>query len=140
MEEYLLSIIVQSDASKELFEILEKNLSDYKFLQEVFNKITEKLRLYFKSNENFESKTFVKNLPSELTEGFDKIFLFPIPKFEDLEKQKQEVEEVSKELRKVFLKGKLKTLSEKLRNTKEEKDKDLIKTEILQTTSKLSKS
>ena len=141
LEEYLLSIIVQSESPRQLFELSEQILSDYKFRQEIFIKIIDKLRVYFKNNEDFKSKNFVKNLPNELTDGFDKIFLMPTPKFETAEKLKKEVEEVSKDLRRIFLKEKIKTLSEKLRNAKEKKDtkkEDLIKSEISKTTSILS--
>ncbi|KKR76103.1 MAG: primase protein [Candidatus Levybacteria bacterium GW2011_GWA2_40_8] len=141
LEEYLLSLIVQSENPKELFELSYGILSDYKYKQEILNKISEKLSIYFKNNEDFESKNFVKNLPSELTESFDKIFLYPLPKFDEKEKFRKETESVSKELMRLFLKEKIKELSDKLRNAKEEKDpkkEETLRSEISKTTSLLS--
>ena len=141
LEEYLLSLIVQSENPKELFELSYGILSDYKYKQEILNKISEKLSIYFKNNEDFESKNFVKNLPSELTESFDKIFLYPLPKFSEKEKFRKETESVSKELMRLFLKEKIKELSDKLRNAKEEKDpkkEETLRSEISKTTSLLS--
>lgn len=138
LEEYLLSLIIQSDKPKALFELSFGILTDYKYQKEIFNKILEKLSIYFKTNENFESKNFVKNLPVELTEGFDRIFLMPTPKIEEAEKLKAEVENVSRELKKLSLKEKIKELSEKLKKEKSEDKEALIRTEISKATSQLS--
>jgi len=69
-------------------------------------------------------------LPKELTATFDKAYLFPIPSFGEDKKHAEEVEKVARELRALFLKNKIKEISDNLR--KGEKDEDLKKVNDLE--------
>ncbi|HBB76389.1 MAG: DNA primase [Candidatus Levybacteria bacterium RIFOXYA1_FULL_41_10] len=140
-EEYLLSLIVQSEKPKESFDAVLLILEDYEFETEVYKKVMERLILFFKTNNDFESKNFVKNLPKELVEAFDQIFLFPIPKFETKDPFLIDLKRTAKDLRAIYLKNKIQDLSDRLKKVKEKEDpkaEDTLKTEISEITSKLT--
>ena len=141
LEEYLLSLIIQSEKPKILFEDAMKILKDYVFETDVFGKIIEKLVVYFKNNDNFESKHFLENLPKELVDGFDKAFLLPLAKFENFEKTKEEIKKVATELKRIFLKNKIQEISDLLKNPKlieDSKDQDNLKEKLPALTKELS--
>ena len=64
-------------------------------------------------------------LPKELVSSFDSAYLFPLSSFESENKYVREVEKVSRELRALFLKNRIKEISDNLK--KGEKGEDLKK-------------
>lgn len=125
LEDYLMSLIVQHENPKLILENCLAVLKDYKFKTDSYRKIIDHLSDFFKNNNKFESRTFLNLLPKELASSFDAAYLFPIPSFDDDEKYEKEVEKVVRELRALFLKNKIKEISNNLK--KGEKDEDLKK-------------
>ena len=130
LEDYLMSLLVQHDNPKMILERSLAILRDYKFEIDSYQKIISELADYFKSNSKFDSRYFLNLLPKELTATFDKAYLFPIPSFGEDKKHAEEVEKVARELRALFLKNKIKEISDNLR--KGEKDEDLKKVNDLE--------
>lgn len=121
LEEYLLALIVQKEDSKAIWEASYQLLEDYNFYVIAFKKITELLSTYFKIHGKFLGSEFLSNLPKELVPAFDICFLLPLPKFEDKAKYKSEVEKVSKELRSLFLKERIKDIAQEGNNDSKER-------------------
>ena len=125
LEDYLLALILQNENAKKILERCLEHLKDYEFEADSYKKIINFLVDYFKSNDVFDAKIFLKILPKELMTSFDTQYLFPIPKFEDNEKYISEGEKVAAELRVLFLKDKIKQISVSLKTG--EKDDDIKK-------------
>lgn len=129
LEEYLLSLIIQSSNPKELLLDYKKMISDYKFKTLSLQKISYALFEFFEKNNVWDTKTFSNYLSTELVKSFDFLYLYPLYKFADDEKYKEELKDVSKELLIVYAKERLKEISEKLKlkNGKEDEKEELKK-------------
>ena len=115
LEEYLISLIIQSENPRAIYDSILDFVVIYKFEQGVYQKIVENLFVYFEKNQDFDSKRFLDDLPKELVPAFDKCFLMPIPKFEDNIKYQEEITQVAKELKGFYLRSRIKEISDKLR-------------------------
>ena len=129
LEEYLLALIIQDENSKLVLSENKKNLSEYKFETSSLGKILSNLFDFFDTNEKFNNKEFSKSLSKELISSFDTCFLFPLPKFISQEKYKEEIKKVSKELLTLYVKDRIKVLSDEIRD--KEKEKQAEKVEVL---------
>ena len=126
LEEYLLAIVAQYENPSQITDKVSSIIKDYVFETPSYKKILDSLSLYAQKNDDFSSKKFLNDLPSELIKTFDTCFLLPIPKFEDLGKHRVEIEKVARELRVIFLKNKIKEITENLRGKeKEENSKEI---------------
>ena len=126
MEEYLLAIVAQYENPSQITDKVSSIIKDYVFETPSYKKILDSLSLYAQKNDDFSSKKFLNDLPSELIKTFDTCFLLPIPKFEDLGRHRVEIEKVARELRVIFLKNKIKEITENLRGKeKEENSKEI---------------
>lgn len=127
LEEYLLSLIVQSENPKILLnkalDILKDILSKDRARQKVLYHLLEHLSV----NETLNGHQFVSSLPSELVTSFDNSLLFPLPVFTNFEQQAQELEKVTYSLRALYLQNKLKYLSKEINS----KEKNSSQTEII---------
>ena len=143
LEDYLLALILQNENAKKVLERSLEILKDYEFEAVSYKKIINFLIDYFKANNIFDAKVFLKILPQELTASFDAQYLFPLPKFENNEKYVLEATKVSAELRALSLKDRIKRISLSLKTGEKEDDvkkvSDLEK-ELASTISLLSKS
>jgi len=124
LEEYLLSLIIQYENPKLVLEKVAKILSDFMLDVLSYQKILSNLFLFFKENENFESNKFLRMLPTELFSGFDTCYLYPLPKFSDKEKYKEEVIKIAQEIKTLYLKNKIKEISEKIKNKEKNEEFD----------------
>ena len=140
LEEYILSLIVQSENPKAIYDNILDFLVIYKFEGPAFQKIAEALFLYFEKNEEFDSKKFLTVLPKELLPAFDKIFLMPIPKFDDAVKYQEEVIQVSKELKGFYLRSRINEITQKLKKNEpgSEDEAENLRKEFSEITSQLS--
>lgn len=129
LEDYLMSLIIQHDSPKLIFEKCLSILKDYNFEIDSYQKIMNSFSDFFKKEQVFNIKEFINTLPKELSASFDAAYLFPMPSFEE-DKYKEEVVKVAGELRVLFLKNKIKEISLSLE--KGEKDEDLKKIENLE--------
>lgn len=130
LEDYLMSLIVQHDNPKLILEKCLLVLKDYRFEIDSYQKIISHLSDFFKKNNKFNSRDFLSLLPKELVSSFDASYLFPIPKFVEDAGYEKEVGKVARELRILFLKNKIKEISDSLK--KGEKDEDLKKVKDLE--------
>lgn len=129
MEEYLLALIIQSEKPKVVLEENKKYLESYKFETASLEKILESLSVYLQKKEKIETEEFSKTLPKELIPSFDTCFLFPLPKFETADKYQQEAGKIAEELLSLYLKDKIRIVSEEIKNM--EKDKNFEEVEKL---------
>ncbi len=121
LEEYLLSLILQSESVDDHFKLSNEILEDYEFELPSYKKIFENLKSYFINNPNFSIKLFAKALPKETIALFDTRYILPLPKFEEQDKYTQEIEKVVKELKVLDLKNKIKVIAQAI--NKKEKDR-----------------
>lgn len=127
LEEYLLALIIQSQNPIEIFEYAKEGLKDYKFRMSSIEKIMEFLNIYLKTHKQLDIKQFSNTLPQELLKIFDICFLLPMPKLLEEGKYQAEAEKAAKELRSLFLKDKIKFLSQDLKNKEKDKKPEEIK-------------
>ena len=120
LEEYLLALIVQGKNQKILLEKTKEMLAGIDFKISSYGKIIDRLSIFFKNQEVFDSEKFSRALPLELVPSFDICFLFPLSKFSDEEVYQEEVDKTMKELKILDLKEKIKNVSDKIK----EKEKD----------------
>ena len=150
LEEYLIALIVQNENSKEAVENVKKILSDYKFETLVLNKILENIYLYFEKNppdgrqeKKFQAGEFSKNLSKELLAAFDTCYLLPLPKFVSQLRYEDELRKVTKELLAIYVKDRVKLISEEIRqkeNTKTKEKLEKLKKEFTRLLSYLPKN
>ncbi|MDO8583520.1 MAG: DNA primase [bacterium] len=130
LEDYFMSLIVQHEDPKSMFDSCLSILKDYKFETVAFQKIIDYLSEYLTKNNIFKIHDFLRVLPKELAVSFDTSYLFPLPKFNSDKEYILEVEKVARELRALFLKNKIKEISENLKLG--EKDEDIKKVQDLE--------
>lgn len=130
LEEYLLALVIQDENPKEAMEKAKTILQDYKFEALSYQKIMTYLALFFEKQTKFDNKEFLASLPQELIQAFDTCFLFPLPKFANNIKSKDEIEKVARNLRALFLKNKIRAITQNLKN--EEKEQNSKKKELLE--------
>lgn len=122
LEEYLISLIVQNENSKEGVSDVKKILSDYRFETPSLEKILENIYLYFEKKEKFISGEFSKNLSKELLAAFDMCYLFPLPKFATELRHEDELKKVARELLIIYIKDRVRIISEEIRQKENDKN------------------
>lgn len=150
LEEYLIALIVQNENLKEVVEDVKKLLFDYKFETPVFSKILENIYLYFEKNlpdgkqeQKFQAGEFSKNLSKELLAAFDTCYLLSLPKFVSQLRYEDELKKVIKELLAIYVKDRVKLISEEIRqkeNTKTKEKLEKLKKEFTRLLSYLPKN
>jgi DNA primase len=120
MEEYLVSLIFQSDNPKILFEKAMNPLSDFLSQDRAQQKILHYLREYFSQSETFDSKKFAGNLPTELMQAFDTSLLYPLPHFENQKKLLLEIEKIAGKLKIIYIHQKMKQLAREIKIKEQE--------------------
>ncbi len=120
MEEYLLSLIVQSDQPKLHFEKAFSILSGSLPKENSYQKILYQLRSHFANSDVFNSKTFGDSLPKELIVSYDTSLLFPLSVFQNDQKLLEEVEKTAKKLHVIYIQQKMKKLAQEIK-VKEQK-------------------
>ncbi len=132
LEEYLLSLIIQSDDPKAIAQKAVYWLSDSLSKERAYQKILYHLLDHFTKVDSFDSQKFIHSLPAELVTSYDTSLLYPLPHFEDQQKLLSEVEKVSASLRTSYIHQKMKQLAKEIK-TKEteglEKEVDELKKE-----------
>jgi DNA primase len=122
LEEYLLALIIQNENPKKIVEEHTASFSEYEFealsIQKLFNALKESLL----KTEKLDIKAFSSNLSKELIQAFDTCYLFPLTKFIDGKAYEEEIKKVFKELLTIFVKDKIRMISEEIK-TKEREEK-----------------
>nr|MBI5455949.1 DNA primase [Candidatus Levybacteria bacterium] len=122
LEEYLISLIIQNENSKEGVQKIKKILSEYKFGTPSLEKILENIYLYFEKKDKFNNQDFVKSLSKELLATFDMCYLFPLPKFSTELRHEDELRKVAKELLIIYIKDRVRIISEEIRQKENDKN------------------
>ena len=126
-----------------MYGLADKILSDYIFELPSYQKIFENLPNFLKKYNKFESRLFSEFIPKEIIPIFDTSFLLPIPKFENEESLEEEMKKVSRELRFLFIKSKIRNanLNLKSKNAQtDEKEIERLEQELSDLIGLLSKS
>ncbi|MBP9716427.1 MAG: DNA primase [Candidatus Levybacteria bacterium] len=140
LEEYLLGLVIQGIEPKQMLIKVQDILNKYEFFIPSVGKIFAEI-LTVVNAKDFDLKSASKNLSSELLPVFDKCFLMPLPKFEDNIKYEEEIIRVSKDLKLIQLKEKIKQISRDLKGKEEnEEEIEKIKEEIASITSQIVSS
>jgi len=139
LEEYLLGLILQGSDPKDLMIKSHDILIQYGFELPAIGKIFVEIISVINSKE-FEIKSVSNNLPNELLPVFDKSFLMPLPRFENAIKYEEEVIRVSKDIRIIYLKERIKEISRNLKNNDSEEEIEKLREEISSITSQISAS
>jgi len=112
--------------------LLEIDLSYFKSnpIKRIFKTLKEFVEQNKKLSKEFKINDFAKKLPEELVETLDRLYLTELQlDLGDEDKFKREFKKTKYELEKIYLKEKLKSLVEKIRQA--EKSKKTSKTEKL---------
>lgn len=136
LEEYLVAMVLQNETPK----IWEKQLAtvlDY-FKNGATKKILQKALDYIKISQKWEIKKFVRELSSELMNLTDKLFLLDL-KSKTPEKQKEELEEIAREIELFYLKDKLMKLGDDIKTVTNEKDLNRLNSQFDQTALEIKK-
>ncbi len=140
LEEYLLSLIIQSPNNVELLEKAKDIMIYYKFKIPTIGKIFSDLIIFAKDKSEIDVKEFSKKLSEEFLPIFDKCYLLPLPKIEDSVKYEEEVVRVSKDLRVINLKERIAEISNNLKGEEDEEKISKMREEIANIASQISTS
>lgn len=132
LEEYVLALILQSEKITEVLVDNKERLEKYKFKTPSYQKILDLLLDFYKDKKPENIKQFSNHLPSELLKSFDFLYLYPLPKFSDEDKLKEEIKKVTKDLLSIYLKEKLREITDKIKNTQKNEDIDRLQKEYTQ--------
>lgn len=123
LEEYLLALVLTAKDKLFVLEKIEQILLDFLAKESAYQKILVRLFEFRKalSGKEFNDQKFFKTLPSELHSIFDTSFLFPLPKFESESLYLEEIEKKAQELRVLYLRDKIKMVSDKIKEIEKEK-------------------
>lgn len=120
MEEYLLSLIIQSDNPRAVLEKALAILSDSLSKDRARQKILYHLLDHLNGADSFDNKKFISILPSELIESYDTSLLYPLPHFEDQTKLIEEVAKIASKLRITYIHHQMKTLAKEIKLKEQE--------------------
>ena len=131
LEEYSLALILQNENTN-LAKAVEDEIKKYKFKIPAYQKISDALFEYVLDTKEENFQKFSTTLPTELLKAYDFLYLYPLPKFQNEEKQAEEIKKVIKELLTLYLKEKLKDVTLKIRTTSAQKEKENLQKEYTQ--------
>jgi DNA primase len=108
LEEYLLGLVLQKGG-----EEVKKRMKDLGVVETAFYKrVVDELKRYFRKYKKFSSERFGKFLPTELVEGYNRLYLLDFGELEENEeRQDEEIKKALAYLRKIKLKDGLKKIS-----------------------------
>ncbi len=129
LEDYLMSLIMQSQNPKASLEKIFATLSPSLESGKAYQKILVHMVEYFKKHEAFDQKMFSDGLPPELLFNYNKSLLFPLPPLTTTEAYLREVEKVAKQINELYLHEKLRAVGAEL--AKKEKEEDAAGIEVL---------
>jgi DNA primase len=118
LEEYLFALCLQSKN----WSVLTKRRVKKLITSPAFLGIAEKISKYLKKYKTIKSERLAKMLPAELTEIFDRLYLYDLGDWlEKEEKVKKEIAQTIRELEKISLKKRLSLISQKIKELEREK-------------------
>lgn len=134
LEEYWLALLFQSGKPEYCLKTKQTKMISLP----VFQKIIENLATFMKKGKKFSSRLFYRELPAELKEAFDKLYLVDFGEaIENEEWVKRELINTEKQLKDLILKKELTGLSDQLKNEVDEGKADTIREKIRDTGKRL---
>jgi DNA primase len=124
LEEYLLSLLVQSPIPKQTIDQIVAILATYMPKERAYQKILTHLIVHVQQQEGIDISRFSDGLSEELIKTYDTCFLYPIPKFSDDAAYLLEVQKVATELKIQYIRSRLKVLAEKMKTSEKASDTD----------------
>jgi len=135
VEEYLLSLLFQSKKVKLLLEDELRLL----FLVSVNQKLIAGLVSFLENNKKFSSQFFFKQLPAELRDAFDKLYLFDFgEKIEEEGWVSREIKKTKDQLQMLGIRERLQVATRRLKEEITESEEEKTKEEIRELTRLLS--
>ena len=120
LEEYLLALIVQNAAPQKALETAMNVLSEVLPKERAYHKIMDHLLSHFERHQTFDGNIFGDGLPKELVPVYDTCFLVSLPAFSDEEHALSEIRKIAKQLKKIYIQKKLKSLSIQIQQSEKE--------------------
>lgn len=139
LEEYVLSLILQSESPKDAFLQAWSILAEAVIPERAHQKIFLQLAEYFKSHDELMAKSFVAVLPSELLPSVDKALLLPLSQPSSHDKQRKEIERTSMQLREIYVRTRIKRISVELKEANGEAEQELLQKQFSRLVSLLEK-
>ncbi|MCL4353787.1 DNA primase, partial [Patescibacteria group bacterium] len=126
LEEYLLSIIFQSDNPKQVFDKTEEILSRFNFITPSLQGIREVLNSYFQKSGIFDVKKIAQILPREYLPAFDTCLLKPQMDYLR-DRYLAEAVKIAADLRLIYIKQAIKILGEKIKTKEKNQEAQEVK-------------
>ncbi|QQG40834.1 MAG: DNA primase [Candidatus Levyibacteriota bacterium] len=126
IEEYLLSLLLQYKIPQQIVEKIQKDNILFSFSVPSYQKIAEHFFSYTKAHSTIDMQVFLKGLPSELFDSFDRCYLLPLPLFIDDKAHLEEILKIEKELYLVSLRENLKKISDQLKKNEKEETEEFL--------------
>ncbi len=115
LEEYLIALILQYEQPNTALRTAVNVIADSMTAERAYQKIVTHLLTHFDKSETFDHNHFGTKLPSELLPAYNTSLLFPLPIFGAPEKHLEEVTKVSTQLRELYLKQAIKSITEQIK-------------------------
>lgn len=126
LEEYLVALILQSESPKIASETTLGYLSKALGKERAYQKILSQMMNYFTEHDRFDSKLFGDGLSKELLPAYDTCLLFPLPSFDNPEKQMQEIQKIAAQLRELYVKQRMKALAQAIDKNEKEANEEAV--------------
>ncbi len=126
IEEYLLTLIVQSANPKEATILTAGIINGVKLQTPIFNQLFEFLREYFKTQDKLVLEEVSQVLPKDLTSVFDLCLLTPIPQFATEELFTHQLGKTANEVKHISIKAKLSAISNSIKTAEKEGNEESI--------------
>lgn len=139
-EEYLLSLLLQSENPAEHCILVSTIVSDISFSIPACDRLFHYLKDFCDARDTFSINEFARKLPSELLPTFDRCLLAPVGQFKTTEDHIAEIEKTAKKVKFLAAKNKLRELSSQIRQKEKsgrEEDVRLIQVEFKRLTEML---
>lgn len=115
LNEYLLALVVQAENPKKTLYIVNKILDDEIKTDSSEEKVLKSFLDLVNSSQDLDINVFESELGKEMQHAYNKASLFPLPELNE-KSYYQEVEKVSKELLRIYLREDLNILVEKIKS------------------------
>ncbi len=124
LEEYLLALILQDTTPEKHFASSWQKLQPFMAKQRASQKLFYVLAGFYENMKDGARDTLQSYIPTELLAPYNIALLLPLPAFENDEKLHVEVEKTATQLREMYIKEKIKQITEELKEKEIEKDEE----------------
>lgn len=111
LERYFILLLTQAQNPTAALRVAETSLSNNSLSHPLYKRLYQLMHEYFSTYQASTIIEFARTLPSELLPSFDELYLSSSSAFEDEKHYSQELEKITKEIRQLAIKSKLKSIS-----------------------------